>query len=321
MTTESRAWSGKSHGGGFGHWLVGQVAKFGGIHLCYLFIIPPTLVLFIRLHQRRRAALNYWRRMRPDLGRWGRLFMAWRQFYSFARLLADRFIITAAPNALTHRSLGYDTLAAGMRSPTGCIVMSAHVGNWELSGRFIDHYALSRTHIVMLEAENPAVAAQVRAALKTQGLTIIDLTDPFNASLKISAALRDGDTCCMLGDRSISNKGNDKDGTIAVPFLGGIARFPTGPFIAAATTGAVIVPTFCLKFGWKSYITLAFGPWHIRLGSRKERGAQLYAAVAQWAHLIEVVLRRFPLQWHNFYPFWNDHETVAKIPPVTKSTR
>src|SRR3954464_10396603 len=187
-----KPWSGRSHGGAFGHRLAHQGARRGGPTLCYLSIIPPTIGLFLRLHERRRSCLRYWRRMRPGLGRWGLTVMAFRHFYSFARLLADRFLVGAAPGSLDHRSLGFATLVAGNRHPQGCVALSAHVGNWELSGHFMDRYDLGTTHLVMLQAEDPAVAAQVRAAIDAQGLRIIDLADPFSASLEIAAALRQG---------------------------------------------------------------------------------------------------------------------------------
>jgi predicted LPLAT superfamily acyltransferase len=186
-------------------------------------------------------------------------------------------------------------------------MLSAHLGNWELSGRFLDRYQLGRTHLVMLQAEDPAVAEQVRAALDAKGLGVIDLKDPFAASLEIAAALRRGETCCMLGDRTV---GSD-DGTVTVPFCGGRARFPVGPFIAAAVTGAVVVPTFCLKVGWTSYATFAPTIWPLVLGSRRERQQHLGAAVARWARLLEAVVRRYPLQWHNFYDFWEAGAAVA----------
>ena len=307
MTNHEKKWTGRSHGSAFGYWLVHLVARYGGVTVCYLFIIPPTIVLFLRLHERRRLCMRYWHRLRPSLGRWGQTLMAWRHFYSFARQLADRFLIGAAPGALRHTSLGFNTLQTGTRHPQGCVILSAHVGNWELSGRFIDAYRLGPMHLVMLQAENPEVADQVRAALDAKGLSLIDLKDPFAASLGIAAALRAGETCCMLGDRTVGQA----SGTVLVPFLGGMARFPTGPFIAAATTGAVVVPSFCVKVGWNHYVTLAYGPWPITLGSRRERQAHLVNLVARWALCVEKIVRRFPLQWHNFYDFWEGDDTVA----------
>jgi predicted LPLAT superfamily acyltransferase len=307
VTGAEKKWTGRSHGGAFGHLLVHLAARVGGLTFCYVFIIPPTLVLFIRLHERRRVSMRFWRRLRPHLGRWGQTVMAWRHFYAFACQLADRFIISAAPGKLHHRSLGYDILKQGTAHPQGCVILSAHIGNWELSGRFIDQYRLGPMHLVMLQAEDPAVAAQIRSALDAKGLSVIHLKDPFSASLSIAAALNRGETCCMLADRTVGST----EGTMAVPFCGGMARFPTGPFIAAATTGAVVVPTFCIKIGWDRYVTVAFGPWPIVLGKRGQRQAQLRILLTKWAYHVEIMVKHFPTQWHNFYDFWEADDTVA----------
>jgi predicted LPLAT superfamily acyltransferase len=311
MPAESvKGWSGRSHGGSLGHRAVHLVARLAGPTVCYLFVLVPTIVLFVRLSERRRICERYWGRLRPSLGRWGRTFMALRQFWSFARLLADRFLITAAPGRLHHRSLGYDTLRRGAQHPHGCVMISAHVGNWELSGRFLDSYRFGTAHLVMLQTEDPAVSQQIRAALGAQGLGIIDLKDPFTASLEIAAALRRGETCCMLGDRTAGSA----EGTMCVPFCGGWARFPVGPFIAAAATGAVMVPTFCLKTGWTRYATFAPAIWTTNLGTRRQRQEHLQTAVTRWARLLETVVRRYPLQWHNFFDFWEPQGPPGRGP-------
>jgi predicted LPLAT superfamily acyltransferase len=140
----------------------------------------------------------------------------------------------------------------------------------------------------------------VRAALGTRGISVIDLKDPMQASLLIIAALTRGETCCMLADRTAG----DLQHTLAVPFCGGHARFPTGPFIAAGLTGAPILPTFCIKTGLARYTTFALPPWRVRFSSRAARSLELHAAVSRFAHELEWVVRRYPLQWHNFYDFW-----------------
>lgn len=108
----------------------------------------------------------------------------------------------------------------------------------------------------------------------------------------------------MLGDRTAG----DALATVAVPFLGGTARFPTGPFIAAAVTGAVIVPAFCCRAGWARWHCQADAPWTIDLGPRAQRRERLHDAVARWAARVEAQVRAHPWDWNNYFPFW---ETAA----------
>jgi predicted LPLAT superfamily acyltransferase len=295
-----RAWSGVSHGGGLGHALVHGFARVGGVTVCYLLLLPPTLWYFLADHQARRAIMRFWLRLRPDLQRWGAGVMAFRHFYAFARILADRFLCGVDASAIGFRNPGAARLDQAMRHPQGCILLSAHLGAWEMAGRWLRVHGQAHIHIVMLKAEDPKVQAEVDRAMGDHPFSIIDLRDPFGASLEIAAALRRGETCCMLGDRTAGNHAN----TLAVPFLGELAHFPTGPFIAAAATGAVVVPTFALKDGYSSYVLDADEPWRVHLGSRSERQARLRAAVARWALRLEREVRRHPLQWQNFYDFW-----------------
>jgi predicted LPLAT superfamily acyltransferase len=297
---QPKAWTGRSRGGRLGHALVHGFARVLGRRGCYAMLIPPTTVYFLREDSARRAIMGFWRRLRPGLSREAAAWMAWRHFFAFARILADRFLLAAKPGSITFRNPGAARLDAAMRHPQGCIMLSAHVGAWELAGRWLTVHPDARINIVMLKAEDPAVQAEVERALGSHPFGIIDLRDPFAASLEIAAALRRGETCCMLGDRTAGSAQN----AVAVPFLGEPASFPTGPFIAAAATGAVIVPTFALKEGPGSYVLDADEPWTLAFSSRAARARELEAAVARWAQRLERVVRAHPLQWQNFFDFW-----------------
>ena len=39
---DARGWHGRSEGGDLGHRLVQAFARYGGVAVCYLLIIPPT---------------------------------------------------------------------------------------------------------------------------------------------------------------------------------------------------------------------------------------------------------------------------------------
>jgi len=296
----SRAWSGRSHGGGLGHALVHGFARCGGVWVCYVLLLPPTVWFFLIDQNARRASVRYWQQVRPHLDRVGATFLALCHFYAFARILADRLVIAAAPAAIRFRNPGAARLDRAMRHPQGCIILSAHIGAWEMAGRWLRVHGQATINIVMLLAEDPRVQEQLDRAMGDHPFAIIDLRDPFAASLAIAAALRRGETCCMLADRTAGTAAN----TVAVPFLGRMARFPTGPFIAAAATGALLVPTFALKDGPTSYVLDADPPWQVAFTSRATRARDLEAAVGRWAGRLEQVVRRHPEQWQNFYDFW-----------------
>jgi len=115
--------------------------------------------------------------------------------------------------------------------------------------------------------------------------------------VEIVAALERGEVVAFHGDRAIS------DATVRVPFLGAEAAFPTGPWQLAAATGALVVPAFLLKEGFRRYRFACEPPIEVS-APRSERARVLAEHTAAFARLLESILARHPYQWFNFFEFW-----------------
>lgn len=270
--------------------------------MCYLLLLPPSLWFWLRDGSARRANIAYWRRLRPAWS-WGRCGLrSWLHFWGFARTLADRLLQNSAASNLAYQQLNIERMEDAMRHPQGCILLSAHIGSFELSARWLAQRPTApRINLVMLDAEDPRVQQQLAKGMGERPYGVIDLRDSFGAAMKIAAALGRGETCCMLGDRTAG----DPSATCVVTFLGGTAHLPTGPFIAAAITEALIVPTFCCRTGWATWTCEADDPWQIDLGDRNGRRERLQAVVQRWADRLAVQVGRHPGQWNNYYAFWD----------------
>ena len=85
-------------------------------------------------------------------------------------------------------------------------------------------------------------------------------------------------------------------------FLGRPAPFPIGPHALAARAGAHLLIGFGLYEGGSRYRIdiLDCGP-PAPAGSR---GAALQPVVDRYAALLEQYARRYPTNWFNFFPFW-----------------
>ncbi|MBA2481388.1 MAG: lysophospholipid acyltransferase family protein [Planctomycetes bacterium] len=258
---------------------------------------------FLLMGGRRQYGMaSYWRRMRPGAGRLRILLLCWRQFASFGRILCDRLLVYRQPERFEFAVEGGDHLLGAVTAGTGCILLSAHLGNWEVSGLRLKELIKGRheVYVVMVRDDLPRVQSYVDERMRGRDITVIDPHDGLGASMAISGALRDGHTVCMLGDRVFGGQGS-----IAVDFLGGTADFPLGPFQAAAISGVPIVVSFLIKTGLRSYLLRADRPWRIPLRPRgPERDAAIASAVRRWARRLELEVRRNPFQWHNFFEFW-----------------
>jgi predicted LPLAT superfamily acyltransferase len=159
--------------------------------------------------------------------------------------------------------------------------------------------ASSAVNVVMVRGDEGVIQDMVDRRMRSANVRIIDPRDPLGASLAIHAALQRGEAVCMLGDRVFGEQP-----WCEVLFLGKKARLPLGPFHAAAITGAPIVVCFLMKTGDRSYYLDISEPWHIHAPGRgPERRLALQAAAQRWALCLERQVRKYPLQWHNFYDF------------------
>jgi predicted LPLAT superfamily acyltransferase len=123
-----------------------------------------------------------------------------------------------------------------------------------------------------------------------------------DASLAIIGALTRGEVVAMQADRCLETQEE------LIPFLGTPARFPKGPFVAAAVAGAPLIHAFAVREGTYRYRLRAYPPEHVAFGDRRERPQLLREWMGRFVQHLEETLREHPLQWHNFYDFWERKE-------------
>src|SRR5262249_27921355 len=82
--------------------------------------------------------------------------------------------------------------------------------------------------------------------------------------------------------------------------------------VMAAIAGAPLVHVFNLRErGWH-YHFFGFPPQRPVMPAHDKRDEYLHACVARFSDDLQSVLKRDPLQWYNFYPFWQKpHDSSA----------
>ena len=293
-------WDGRDQGGLLKLRLASLCLRLIGGSGSRLLSYPLALVGLFGSARGRLEVGRYLKRLRPELSGDERLGLIWRQFASFGRILGDRGLVYMRGGRLHCRHRGGEHLRAALGGERGCILLSAHVGNWELAGRLLGRIGSGkRVHLVNVENEDPRERAYIEAHMRDARPAIIDPRDAMAAALQINAALGNGDVVCMLGDRHVPGQE-----TVRVPFLGKPAQFPIGPFHVAAVTGAPVLFCFLMKAGDVYELHVSKPLYVARPRGRRERQAAIVAAVQAWASALEQTVQRYPLQWHNFYDFW-----------------
>src|SRR5206468_2629178 len=213
-------------------------------------------------------------------------------FRHFAICFAD--LITANRRAdigaLVAGIEGMGGLEKAARAGRGLVVLTAHLGNWELAGRMLARDGARPMHIVVAAEADPAVERFLRGGAAP--VRFVTRTAP-TASLSLLSALRRGEIVAMQGDRALGTRGD-----VLQPFFGAPAPFPLGPFVLARAAGAPVVPAFCLLDADRRYRIVVGMPSWVEPGGEA-------AALGRWVAVLEVMVRRHPSQWLNFYDRWS----------------
>lgn len=209
-------------------------------------------------------------------------------FRNFGRYLLEFFTLTGASRPPMVE--GADHLAAARRGGRGAIILTAHLGNWELGAAFLRRMGLPMT-VVALPHADTSTDRLFNRLRQRRGLEVIRLGEP-QATLRCLASLRAGRCLGVLGDRDFSGQ------EAVVQICGRSVRLPRGPATLSLRADVPVVPVFLIREGhwrFRLYIEPPIWPRH---GERPTgaiaRLTQAYAAV------IERYLTRFPEQWLMF---------------------
>jgi predicted LPLAT superfamily acyltransferase len=275
--------------------------------LAYLIGWFATWWFWLRDRNARRASADYLRRVTPDPRRGGLLPQTFRHMYQYALTIIDCSAMLAGYGkqfAVTFP--GREALIKAAEAPGGLLLLTAHVGAIEITApRFSELLGGRRAHFVMyqdLSDEAERYRAENWRSLQT--FNIINSMDAISASIQTARALMAGEAVGMRADRRISSR------FISAEVLGSDAKLPDGPFTAAVATGANVVLVFAFRTGYRRYELHASEPRSYRVEDGGDKQAMAAMAASDFAAALTESVRRFPLQWFNFYPFWDASSTA-----------
>lgn len=180
----------------------------------------------------------------------------------------------------------------------GIILLSPHLGHWELGGISLALQGYPLTVISLMTGDRQISEYRDQIRMRN-GIRVIyqNPKEPLNSALEFVQVLRRGEILAMLGDR---NTGND---SISLPFFQKPYLFPAGPYLLALIAQAPILPAFVVLEGLQ-YKLIIEAPFKVERQVGKTREEVLKVAAQKMADLFEYYIRKYPTQWYNWYPSW-----------------
>lgn len=251
-------------------------------------------IFWALLPAKRRVVLeNLGRILGPaPVSRVAREKIALETFVNFARCLTD-CLEAAGPNPPDFQvdTDGDALLEAALARGRGGVMVTAHLGNWELIGRLVGRKGFPIT-VAMARERNESVRRFVEWHRGQEGVEIVYTDGSVFGALDMLRVLRKNRILAFQLDRP-SGGGGDR----VVPFFGVPTPFPIGPFLLAQAAGAPVLPVFTFLTGHHRYLV---EQRDIGAVPRKGGPQAAQAALEMTVRMLEDAVRRYPDQWFHF---------------------
>lgn len=217
---------------------------------------------------------------------YGTAFQVDRVFGNFGMTLAD-FLGGQKVNI---RVEGREQAEAVRAQGRGAIILTTHLGNWELGGRVLAEWGWPVTAVFQpYRSSSMQKFIQSRRAPELTYLAV-----GRGAAHGIAKALRKSETVAMLGDRPFGEDGG------RVSFCGGHIRLPRGPFLFASRMGVPILPGFALLDRPGNYRVVVEDPlW-------PEGTDPVQNLMDKMAQVLGKYVATHGDQWYCFEPLWEN---------------
>ncbi len=262
-----------------------------------LFVGGWSVVFFLVCAPQRRALVRNLRAMFPDRPPWAAWVGAFRVVWNFAWTLTDATRAGGGQDIIDWRIEGLGAFRELAASEGGGIVLTAHMGNYDLAapvfaGRF--GRRLNAVRAPEREAELQRHYEGRRKGQESEAFSVRYNAGGGMLGVELAALLAAGELVALQGDRVLFDV-SPATGCL----FGGEVRLPKGPFALAMASGAPVWPMFIIRDGWRRYRVRVCEPFEMR-GARGERTRVMRDGIATWCAELEEVLRDSWFQWFVF---------------------
>lgn len=288
------SWQGKSRGNKTGFRIFVWVLKHAGLQPAYLLLRFVVFYFFIFSGRAFRFQYNFFRQ-RLGFPAWKSVLSIYKNYYWFGQTIIDKVVLTSGlKNPFRFEFEGEENLMEMVRLKKGGLLLSAHIGNWEIAGHLLQRLGTDM-HIVMYDGEQQQIKDYLESITEKHSARIILIKEDLSHIYAIQHALDNNAFVCMHADRFL--KGNK---TLSGILLNKSALFPAGPFLLANSFKSPVSFVFAMKDHSLDYHFYAT-PSKIYAGVRELSIAEM---LGDYCFAMENTIRKYPLQWYNYYDFW-----------------
>ncbi len=192
---------------------------------------------------------------------------------------------------------GEENLINAAKSPKGVIVISAHIGNWEMLCLFVSCYFEKPFAIVGRSIGSRLLSKLIYQLRERFGNIVIERKGAFS---KMTKALRKGDAVGLLIDQGVkSSEGVD------ITFLGKNSNATPGAALLSIRSDCPVLPVFCVRQKDNSLAIIAEPPFIME--KTGDLRADIKLNTQKLTSAIEKAVNQYPEQWFWAHKKWKRH--------------
>ena len=286
-------WNGRTDGTPFMQ--KGLIVIFKVIPPEVMYGVMALVVPFYMLFKRKSYLSTYhFFRRRLGKGPLSAFFHVYLNHFCFGQIILDRFGAYAGKNY--HFDIdGLPLMNTLEAQPDGFILLSSHVGNYEMAGYML-HSKSKRFNALVFAGETETVMENRQRILSQNNISMIPVREDLSHLFAVNAALENGEIVSLPADRIF---GSQK--SVDCRFFGEKASFPLGAFAMVVQKNVPVLAVFVLREGLRKYHAYVQEVTCDPQTGKREQMAQM---AQNFAEKLEAIVRRYPTQWFNYYDFW-----------------
>lgn len=196
---------------------------------------------------------------------------------------------------------GIDNVDENLKKGKGCVVATAHLGNWELVGASFPLYGY-KSNTIIRPVKLQQLDEWVNRRREKTGLKCIGRGASIKSALQ---CLKRNELLGILADVDTKVDG------VFVDFFGRPAYTPRGPVSIALKTGAALLPTFIIRQKDDTHRLIIEKAIELKVTGDTEEDIRYNTAV--FTKIIESYVRKYPEQWIWLHDRWKTQKNKDKV--------
>ena len=287
-----KQWDGRSKGTVLGYKIFVFVLKKLGIKAAYSVLVFVAFYYFLTAHSSNRSIYDYFHQ-RLGFSTVKSFLSVYKSYFVFGQNLIDKTAINAGlRKKFTYEFDGIEVLNQLLAEKKGGILISAHIGNFEIAEHFFADIDFEcQINLVTSDLERNVIKEYLESISMKPSVKFIVIKEDLSHIFEINNALSRNELICFTGDRYF--EGNK---TMTGNLLGAEAQFPAGPFSIASRLKVPVTFVYVMKEKNLHY--------HLYARQAKFKHRDANALLKEYCSNLEIIIKKYPYQWFNYFDFW-----------------